>query len=432
MKHYRAWPLDAWLHQNDYQGLYDQSDQYFVQYRWPLGRWKSRFERLPVFEREPELASREVATSYAKALQARTIFWLAIGALLGWVALEVVLWLYGLQGAPWTTLAFLLLGWLWMLEDWWYREGTRLKDAEALLAAPATLDRPPAEAEEEEAEDQIEAVQQALDEVFRSTPMRENGFFRELLRENAGEPPIIRSGVVGPPASPTQEYGFHSEAISAGPPPSGSVPPADFTWTPNLGLWWRSDPATARPPAPTGSSQGRDDPVPASPPENATGSSQGRDDPARPLTMGRISVDPVTGLLVFENIYCESELGDQLDTLIRNDRHIFTRCIFSSRDPRPAIIAHSLSDLSAAADQAATGLRLTRGPITAEQAIAHVSGSAMTGVFAARLVENNETVTEPPAKEEDPPPPPVSSLERRRRRVQRILQERAEADQDDD
>ena len=148
--------------------------------------------------------------------------------------------------------------------------------------------------------------------------------------------------------------------------------------------------------------------------------------------MGRISVDPVTGLLVFENIYCESELGDQLDTLIRNDRHIFTRCIFSSRDPRPAIIAHSLSDLSAAADQAATGLRLTRGPITAEQAIAHVSGSAMTGVFAARLVENNETVTEPPAKEEDPPPPPVSSLERRRRRVQRILQERAEADQDDD
>lgn len=399
MKHYRATAFD------DYR--VDQASdgqRYFVQYRWPFGRWKSRFEQAPT-AREEELRTKEAATSLAKALQARAIFWTTTGVALGWIALEAGLWWYSLQGAPWTTLGALGLGWAWMLEDWWHREGERLG---ALGEPPAPL------AEEEAAQD--EPAQQALDEVFRSTPMRENNFFHELLDGAAVTSPIIRAGASGSP--PRQEYGFHSELLSADMPPvlSFGALPGGFGWRVNS----------------TGSSQGRDDPVPDPRPAPPTGSSQGRNDPSQPLTMGRIHVDPVTGRLVFENIYCESDLGDRLDMMIRNGEHIFTGCVFSSRDPRPAIIAHSLSDLSAAVDQAATGLRLARGPVTDGLAIGHVSESAVTGVFAAHLAENNETATELPVKEEDPPPPPVSSLERRRRRVQRILQERAEAGQDDD
>jgi hypothetical protein len=133
------------------------------------------------------------------------------------------------------------------------------------------------------------------------------------------------------------------------------------------------------------------------------------------LTRGRIRVDHVSGRLVFENIYCESELGDRLDMMIRNGEHIFTGCVFSVRDPRPSVIRPGLSQF--------TGLNYTSDPQPA----------VMQGELDAHLAENNALAsTELPAKEEDSPPPPVSSLERRRRRVQRILQERAETDQDAD
>jgi hypothetical protein len=235
MKHYRARIVLGWPPKEGAHG------QYFVQYRWPLGRWKSRFEQTPT-ARDEELLTKEAAESLARALQARSIFWTSAGVFLAWIALEVGLWWYGFQWAPWTTLAALLLGWLWMLEDWCYRESTRLEAAAGPIAPPASDAQPPVE----EGAAQDEPVQQALDEVFRSTRVRENGFFRELLHADAGRPPIIRSGSAELPATPSLEYGFNSAVISTGAPsPSGlALPvslPASFTWTQGL----------------TGSSQGR-------------------------------------------------------------------------------------------------------------------------------------------------------------------------------
>lgn len=406
MKHYRATAFD------DYR--VDQASdgqRYFVQYRWPFGRWKSRFEQAPT-AREEELRTKEAATSLAKARQARAIFWTTTGVALGWIALEAGLWWYSLQGAPWTTLGAMGLGWAWMLEDWWHREGQRL---EALGEPPAPL------AEEEAAQD--EPVQQVLDEVLRSTPMRENNFFHELLDGAAVTTPIIRAGASGSP--PRQEYGFHSGLLSADMPPvlSFGALPGGFGWRVNS----------------TGSPQGRDDPVPDPRPAPPTGSSQGRNDPSQPLTMGRVYVDPVTGRLVFNNTRFESVSSDVIDEMIRgNNAHIFVQCAFlGTADPRLD------------ASRSSGGINFTTTPAEmpvlfeplAQEHARVVQSISQADLSASQFLSSEDIQNLRPfngelnrqlqvMKDPDPPPPPpptspfVSSLERRRRRVQRILKER--------
>ncbi len=419
MKHYRATELNGWLRKTGYVGLSSEGDWYFVQYRWPFGRWKSRFEQAPT-AREEELRTKEAATSLAKARQARAIFWTTTGVALGWIALEAGLWWYSLQGAPWTTLGALGLGWAWMLEDWWHREGERL---EALGEPPAPL------AEEEAAQD--EPVQQALDEVLRSTPMRENNFFHELLDGAAVTTPIIRAGASGSP--PRQEYGFHSELLSADMPPvlSFGALPGGFGWRVNS----------------TGSPQDRDDPVPDPRPAPPTGSSQGRNDPSQPLTMGRIHVDPVTGRLVFNNIHVDAVPSDVLDGMVRgNNAHIFTQCLFTgTADPRLDASRSSgmirLSSSQPAPAPLTMPPALLPEPVTIEQLVASGRASQFLSSediqnlrsFNGELNRQLQAMKDPdPPPPPPPPPPPVSSLERRRRRVQRILQERGGPAPDED
>lgn len=408
MKHYRATAFD------DYR--VDQASdgqRYFVQYRWPFGRWKSRFEQAPT-AREEELRTKEAATSLAKARQARAIFWTTTGVALGWIALEAGLWWYSLQGAPWTTLGALGLGWAWMLEDWWHREGERL----------GALGEPPAPLAEEEA-DQDEPVQQVLDEVLRSTPMRENNFFHELLDGAAVTSPIIRAGASGSP--PRQEYGFHSELLSADMPPvlSFGALPGGFGWRVNS----------------TGSSQGRDDPVPDPRPAPPTGSSQGRNDPLQPLTMGRIHVDPVTGRLVFNNIHVDAVPSDVLDGMVRgNNAHIFTQCLFTgTADPRLDASRSSGMIRLSSSQPAPAPLTMPHDlsePLTIEQMVSNYRFFSHEDIMALRpavLNRPRQAVKDPdPPPPPPPPPPPVSSLERRRRRVQRILQERGGPAPDED